>query len=99
MDGRRVWFAEDPRCDAKRVLKVSAVHTARERLASAGIRACYFLQFGYPGEGWTEICETVHLVRHTHPDDIGVSLSYPLPGTVLATAFRRSWEKPTQLDR
>ena len=62
-------------------LKLSAVHTARERLATAGIRACYFLQFGYPGEGWSEICETVHLVRNTRPDDIGVSLSYPLPGT------------------
>jgi radical SAM superfamily enzyme YgiQ (UPF0313 family) len=62
-------------------LKLSAVHTARERLASAGIRACYFLQFGYPGEGWAEICETIHLVRHTLPDDIGVSVSYPLPGT------------------
>ena len=62
-------------------LKVSTVHTARERLAAAGIRACYFLQFGYPGEGWDEICETVQLVRDTRPDDIGVSLSYPLPGT------------------
>jgi anaerobic magnesium-protoporphyrin IX monomethyl ester cyclase len=66
----------------KKGLKLSAVHTARARLASAGIRACYFLQFGYPGEGWTEICETVHLVRQTRPDDIGVSVSYPLPGTV-----------------
>jgi anaerobic magnesium-protoporphyrin IX monomethyl ester cyclase len=65
----------------KKGLKVSAVHTARQRLAAAGIRACYFLQFGYPGEGWAEICETVQLVRRTRPDDIGVSLSYPLPGT------------------
>ncbi|WP_213804245.1 radical SAM protein [Granulicella sp. dw_53] len=62
-------------------LKLSTVHVARERLAKAGIRACYFLQFGYPGEGWDEICETVQLVRDTRPDDIGVSLSYPLPGT------------------
>jgi len=62
-------------------LKLSAVYAARQRLASAGIRACYFLQFGYSGEGWAEICETVQLVRHTRPDDIGISLSYPLPGT------------------
>jgi anaerobic magnesium-protoporphyrin IX monomethyl ester cyclase len=65
----------------KKGLKLSAVHSARARLANAGIRACYFLQFGYPGEGWAEICETVHLVRQTRPDDIGVSVSYPLPGT------------------
>jgi radical SAM superfamily enzyme YgiQ (UPF0313 family) len=65
----------------KKGLKLSAVYAARERLASAGIRACYFLQFGYLGEGWAEIWETVQLVRRTRPDDIGISLSYPLPGT------------------
>jgi radical SAM superfamily enzyme YgiQ (UPF0313 family) len=65
----------------KKGLTLSAVHAARERLAIAGIRACYFLQFGYPGESWAEICETVQLVRRTRPDDIGISLSYPLPGT------------------
>jgi anaerobic magnesium-protoporphyrin IX monomethyl ester cyclase len=65
----------------KKGLKLSAVYAARQRLATAGIRACYFLQFGYPGEDWSEICETVQLVRNTRPDDIGVSLSYPLPGT------------------
>ncbi len=46
-----------------------------------GIRACFFLQFGYPGEGWTEIEATIRMVRQTMPDDIGISVSYPLPGT------------------
>lgn len=63
-------------------LSVAAVHAARRHLAAAGIRACFFLQFGYPGEGWPEICQTIDLVRQTRPDDIGVSVSYPLPGTV-----------------
>jgi radical SAM superfamily enzyme YgiQ (UPF0313 family) len=54
---------------------------ARENLRRHGIRACYFLQFGYPGETWTEIEKTIALVRQTRPDDIGVSVSYPLPGT------------------
>jgi radical SAM superfamily enzyme YgiQ (UPF0313 family) len=51
-------------------------------LQEAGIRACYFLQFGYPGEGWEELQTTVEFVRKTRPDDIGISFSYPLPGTV-----------------
>jgi anaerobic magnesium-protoporphyrin IX monomethyl ester cyclase len=63
-------------------LSLAAVHSARRRLTEAGIRACYFIQFGYPGEAWPEISETIQLVRDTQPDDIGVSLSYPLPGTV-----------------
>jgi anaerobic magnesium-protoporphyrin IX monomethyl ester cyclase len=63
-------------------LRVSDVVTARSRLADEGIRACYFLQFGYPGETWEDIQQTIALVRHTRPDDIGISFSYPLPGTV-----------------
>ena len=50
-------------------------------LRAEGIRAGYFLQFGYPGETWSDIQKTVALVRDTQPDDIGVSVSYPLPGT------------------
>jgi radical SAM superfamily enzyme YgiQ (UPF0313 family) len=50
-------------------------------LREHGIRACYFLQFGYPGETWGDIEKTVQLVRQTRPDDLGISVSYPLPGT------------------
>jgi anaerobic magnesium-protoporphyrin IX monomethyl ester cyclase len=63
-------------------LRISTVLTARKRLKSAGIRACYFLQLGYPGETWEDIQQTIALVLSTRPDEIGVSLSYPLPGTV-----------------
>lgn len=63
-------------------LSVSDVEIARSRLADEGIRACYFLQFGYPGESWEDIQQTIALVRNTKPDDIGISFSYPLPGTV-----------------
>ncbi len=63
-------------------IEVATVVAARARLADAGIRACFFLQLGYPGERWPEILETIALVRETRPDDIGVSISYPLPGTV-----------------
>jgi radical SAM superfamily enzyme YgiQ (UPF0313 family) len=63
-------------------LSLSSVIAARHRLKEAGIRACYFLQFGYPGETWVELRETIAFVRETRPDDIGISFSYPLPGTV-----------------
>ena len=61
--------------------RVDQIAAARENLRQEGIRACYFLQFGYPGETWHEIQDTIRLVRDTRPDDIGVSVSYPLPGT------------------
>ena len=62
-------------------LRLPVVKAARQRLREAGIRACYFLQFGYPGERWQELQETISFVRSTRPDDIGISFSYPLPGT------------------
>jgi radical SAM superfamily enzyme YgiQ (UPF0313 family) len=63
-------------------IRLSDVSTARERLRTANIRACFFLQLGYPGESWAELEETIALVRDLRPDDIGISFSYPLPGTV-----------------
>ena len=62
-------------------LRVEEVVDAREHLRQEGIRTCYFLQLGYPGEEWIDIQKTIHLVRETRPDDIGVSFSYPLPNT------------------
>jgi len=63
-------------------LTVASIERARHRLGAADIRAAFFLQFGYPGETLSEIEETIALVRRCRPDDIGVSVSYPLPGTV-----------------
>jgi radical SAM superfamily enzyme YgiQ (UPF0313 family) len=62
-------------------IQVRQIHEACGNLRRHGIRACLFLQFGYPGEEWSEIEETIRMVRETRPDDIGVSVSYPLPKT------------------
>ncbi|NKC10700.1 MAG: hypothetical protein GKR94_00395 [Gammaproteobacteria bacterium] len=61
--------------------KVDDIPVVRKRLGQAGIKACFFLQFGYPGETYEDIMATIDLVRDTMPDDIGVSVSYPLKGT------------------
>jgi radical SAM superfamily enzyme YgiQ (UPF0313 family) len=61
--------------------RLDQIPVARENLRREEIRACFFLQFGYPGETWEDIQKTIQLVRRTRPDDIGVSVSYPLPGT------------------
>ncbi len=76
----RIGLAEDPGRDGERDSRGPDLRGSRES-AAAGIRACFFLQFGYPGEGWSEIEATIRMVRETAPDDIGVSVSYPLPGT------------------
>ncbi len=62
-------------------ITVEQIGTARARLKAAGIKVGFFLQFGYPGESFQDILATVGMVRDTLPDSIGVSVSYPLPGT------------------
>jgi anaerobic magnesium-protoporphyrin IX monomethyl ester cyclase len=62
-------------------LQIDQIVAARENLRRQGIRACYFLQFGYPGESWSDLQKTIALVRETAPDDVGISFSYPLPNT------------------
>jgi radical SAM superfamily enzyme YgiQ (UPF0313 family) len=84
-------------------LNLASVIRAREFLKDAGIRACYFLQFGYPGENWKELKETIAFVRDTRPDDIGISFSYPLPGTAFYDRVRiqlgdkRNWSDSDDL--
>jgi anaerobic magnesium-protoporphyrin IX monomethyl ester cyclase len=69
-------------------ITLGTVVAARDRLRDVGIRACFFLQFGYPGETWNELQETIAFVRKLRPDDIGISFSYPLPGTVFYERVR-----------
>jgi anaerobic magnesium-protoporphyrin IX monomethyl ester cyclase len=61
--------------------KVSQIVEAADRVHAAGYKIAFFLQFGYPGEGLDEIEETLQLIWRARPDDIGASVSYPLPGT------------------
>jgi radical SAM superfamily enzyme YgiQ (UPF0313 family) len=61
--------------------RVEQIRDAARHLHNAGIEVGLFLQFGYPGEEWDDVQATLGLVRDVAPDDIGVSVSYPLPGT------------------
>jgi len=60
---------------------VEQIRQARRLLGQAGIRVAFFLQFGYPGETRADIALTLEMIRECKPDDIGISISYPLPGT------------------
>ncbi|MBI3243721.1 MAG: B12-binding domain-containing radical SAM protein [Chloroflexi bacterium] len=60
---------------------VQDIYNATRLLKGSGIETGFFLQFGYPGETWGDIQLTLKMVRECQPDDIGISVSYPLPGT------------------
>jgi len=61
--------------------RIDQIREATRTLRAHGIRACWFIQLGYLGEAWDDILRTRDAIRDEQPDDIGVSVSYPLPGT------------------
>jgi radical SAM superfamily enzyme YgiQ (UPF0313 family) len=91
---RSVWIGAES--GAQRILDamdkgttVQQIAEATCRLKAAGIEVGFFLQFGYPGETRADIEETLQMVRTCAPDDIGMSVSYPLPGTPFHEKVRR----------
>ncbi|HQQ97470.1 MAG TPA: radical SAM protein [Cyclobacteriaceae bacterium] len=60
---------------------LAQIREATRQLRSQHIAVGYFLQFGYPGESREDIEATLQMVLDQMPDEIGISVSYPLPGT------------------
>jgi radical SAM superfamily enzyme YgiQ (UPF0313 family) len=60
---------------------VEDIARATDLLHQHGISVGFFLQLGYPGEALSDVLKTLAMVRQLRPDEIGVSVSYPLPGT------------------
>lgn len=61
---------------------VRQIFEATALLKKHGINPSFFIQFGYPGESKEDIQETIRMITKLLPFEIGISVSYPLPGTV-----------------
>jgi anaerobic magnesium-protoporphyrin IX monomethyl ester cyclase len=85
-------------------ITLEQIKKSTELLQKKGVRVAYFLQFGYLGETKEDVQKTLEMVRYNAPDDIGISVSYPLPGTkfyetVKAQMGEKSnWEDSDDLD-
>lgn len=62
-------------------ITIAQIRSAVQQLQSHNIQAALFLQFGYLGETRADINATISMVQALLPDDLGISISYPLPGT------------------
>ncbi|MDX5428612.1 MAG: B12-binding domain-containing radical SAM protein [Bacteroidota bacterium] len=60
---------------------IEQIRKSTHLMKKHGIKPCFFLQFGYLDESWEDISLTLEMIRDLRPADIGVSVSYPLPGT------------------
>jgi anaerobic magnesium-protoporphyrin IX monomethyl ester cyclase len=61
---------------------VEQIREATLLLKKKKINVGFFLQFGYLGETEEDIEATLKMVLDLMPEEIGISVSYPLPGTV-----------------
>jgi anaerobic magnesium-protoporphyrin IX monomethyl ester cyclase len=60
---------------------VEQIYEATRMLKKHKIKPSFFIQFGYLGETREDIKKTIDLINELLPSEIGISVSYPLPGT------------------
>ena len=73
--------------------RVEQIAKARENLREEGIRACYFLQFGYPGETWQDIQNTIDWFEIRGPTTLVSPFRIRCPEPSSSIECRHNWVK------
>jgi anaerobic magnesium-protoporphyrin IX monomethyl ester cyclase len=63
-------------------ITIEQIGEATRLLKKYAIKPSFFIQFGYPGETRQDIRSTIRMINKLLPESIGISVSYPLPGTL-----------------
>jgi anaerobic magnesium-protoporphyrin IX monomethyl ester cyclase len=85
-------------------ITLAEIEMARLHLKDNGINVGFFIQLGYLGEDIHDIEQTREMILELRPDKIGVSVSYPLPGTLFYEKVKAdirektNWQESNDLD-
>lgn len=63
-------------------ITITQIEEATKLLKKHGIKPSFFIQFGYLGETKEDIRKTIKMIVDLLPSSIGISVSYPLKGTL-----------------
>lgn len=74
---------------------VDEIYKATKLLKSKNVKVAFFLQFGYLNETKEDIEKTIKMVLELMPDEIGISVSYPLPGTKFYEIVKEQMKEKT----
>jgi len=74
---------------------VQQIYDAARLLKKNGINPSFFIQFGYLDENKEDIQLTLKMIRELLPHEIGISVSYPLPGTVFFEKVKDQLQQKT----
>lgn len=76
-------------------ISIQQIRQSTRLMKSAGIKPSFFIQFGYPGELKDDINLTINMINELLPFEIGISVSYPLPGTSFYEKVKAELQKKT----
>jgi len=76
-------------------ITVEQIHTATKLIRKHGMKPSFFIQFGYPGETREDIVKTIRMITGLLPHEIGISVSYPLPGTLFYEKVKNQLKEKT----
>jgi radical SAM superfamily enzyme YgiQ (UPF0313 family) len=76
-------------------IMVEQIREATHLMKEANIKPSFFIQFGYPGELKEDIQLTINMINELLPFEIGISVSYPLPGTLFYDRVKADLKKKT----
>jgi anaerobic magnesium-protoporphyrin IX monomethyl ester cyclase len=74
---------------------VEQIKESTKLIRKYGMKPSFFIQFGYLGETREDIRKTVRMINKLLPFEIGISVSYPLPGTIFYEKVKADLEEKT----
>ena len=76
-------------------ITVQQIRDATALIRKQGMHPSFFIQFGYLGETKEDIEMTIQMINQLLPYEIGISVSYPLPGTVFYEKVKKDMHQKT----
>jgi radical SAM superfamily enzyme YgiQ (UPF0313 family) len=74
---------------------VKQIHESTRLIRKYRMKPSFFIQFGYLGETKEDIKKTIAMINELLPYEIGISVSYPLPGTVFYEKVKSDLKEKT----
>ncbi len=74
---------------------VQQIYEATKLLKRNNINPSFFIQFGYLDETKEDIALTLKMIKELLPYEIGISVSYPLPGTLFFEKVKSQLQEKT----
>lgn len=74
---------------------VEQIYRSSALIRKYGMKPSFFIQFGYPGETKDDIKKTIRMINELLPHEIGISVSYPLPGTTFFEKVKNDLKEKT----